>query len=146
MQVAEVELIYKSKIKASERPQITTSRDAYELLKQAWDENKIQFIEQFKVILLNRRNRVLGICEISSGGITGTFADCRLIFVAALKANATSVMLAHNHPSGSVQPSKSDLDLTEKIKHAGIFLDIKVVDHLILSDEKYYSFADEGDL
>ena len=97
-QVAEVELIYKTKVKASERPFIKTSKDGYDLLLKTWDENKIDFVEQFKVLFLNRANRVLGIYEVSSGGITGTVADPRLIFVAALRANACSIMISHNHP------------------------------------------------
>src|SRR3954447_26699528 len=85
--VGEVELIYKTKVKASQRPQITTSRDAYNLLLQLWDENKIEFVEQFKVLFLNRANKVLGAFEVSTGGISGTVADPRVIFAAALKCN-----------------------------------------------------------
>ena len=143
-QISEVELIYKSKVKAKERPQVIHSKDVYEIFKQSWDENKIDFVEQFKVMLLNRSNRVLGIYEVSTGGITGTVADPRVILAAALKANAVSIALAHNHPSGDLKPSRQDEALTQKIKNAGIFLDILVLDHVILSTESYYSFADEG--
>src|SRR6266540_5285092 len=94
-QVAEVELVYRSKVKASARPRVLTSRDVYEIFKQSWDENKIDFIEQFKIMLLNRSNRVLAIYEVSTGGITGTVADPRVIFTAALKANAVSIALCH---------------------------------------------------
>ena len=142
--VAEVELIYKSKVKASERPQITVSRDAYNVLMQTWDENKIEFVEQFKVMFLNKANKVLGICEVSSGGITGTVADPRLIFVAALKANCSGIIISHNHPSGNLKPSRQDEELTQKIKHAGEFLEIKLLDHVIVTNEGYFSFADEG--
>src|SRR3954467_2281465 len=86
MQVSEVELVYKTKVKASERPLVSTSKEVYELLKKYWDENKIDFIEQFKILLLNRANRVIGIYEISTGGVSGTIADPKLIFIAALKA------------------------------------------------------------
>ncbi len=143
-QIAEVELIYKTKIKASERPQIKTSKDAADLLKQIWDENKIDFVEQFKVLFLNRANKVLGIFEVSTGGVTGTVADPKLIFVAALKANACSIVISHNHPSGNLKPSQADEQLTQKIKQAGQLLDIKLLDHIIVSSEGYYSFADEG--
>ena len=95
-EIAEVELIYKSKIKASQRPQIRTSKDAADLLKQSWDENKIDFIEQFKVMFLNRGNKVLGIFEASSGGVTGTVVDPKVVFVAALKANACNIIISHN--------------------------------------------------
>lgn len=142
--VAEVELIYKSKVKPSERPQVKTSKDCYQLLLQTWDENKLEFVEQFKVILMNRAQRVLGIYEMSTGGVSGTVADPKLVFIAALKANACNIILSHNHPSGNLKPSRADEDLTRKIKEAGIFLDIKVIDHIIVTSEGYYSFSDEG--
>ncbi len=93
--VAEVELIYKSKVKASEPPQIATSKDAYKVLLQSWDENKIEFVEQFKVMFLNKANKVLGIYEVSTGGISGTVADPRVIFAAALKANCCGIIISH---------------------------------------------------
>lgn len=144
LKVAEVELVYHSKVKASERPQITCSNDAFELLKSIWEEGKIELLEQFKVLFLNRSNKVLCIYPLSSGGITGTVADPRLVFTAALKVNAVSMILSHNHPSGSLQPSKQDEELTTKIKGAALLLDMKVLDHLIITLEGYYSFADEG--
>ena len=143
-QVAEVELIYKSKVKASERPLISSALDAYNVLKDLWEEGKMDLVEQFKVLFLNRANRVLCLFNVSSGGITGTVADPRLIFTAALKVNAVALILSHNHPSGSLMPSRQDEELTQKIKSAGAFLDIKVLDHLIMSSEGFYSFADEG--
>ncbi|QEC69729.1 DNA repair protein [Panacibacter ginsenosidivorans] len=143
-QVAEIELVYKSKVKASERPKIITSKDAYKILLQTWDEDKMELQEQFKILLLNRGNKVVGIYEVSTGGITGTVADPRLIFTAALKANAVALILAHNHPSASLKPSNADTTLTQKIKEGGKLLDINVMDHLIICNEGYYSFADEG--
>jgi DNA repair protein RadC len=142
--VAEIELVYKSKVRPSERPLINSSRNCYELLLQTWDENKIDFVEQFKVLLLNRCNRVLGIYELSTGGIVGTVADVRLIMAAALKSNAVAIILSHNHPSGNLKPSRPDMELTAKIKEAGKYLDIQVLDHVIVTSEGYYSFADEG--
>ncbi len=143
-EVAEVELIYKTKVKASNRPKVTSAKEAYEVLIKAWDENKIEFVEQFKVLFLNRANKVLGIYEVSTGGITGTVADPRVIFAAALKANCSSIMISHNHPSGNLQPSRQDQELTHKIKLAGDLLEIKLLDHLIVTPEGYYSFANEG--
>ncbi|HEX8331140.1 MAG TPA: JAB domain-containing protein [Segetibacter sp.] len=142
--VAEVELVYKSKVKASQRPQITSSKDAYQVLSTAWDENKIDFVEQFKVLFLNRANKVLGIYDVSTGGITGTVADPRIIFAAALKANCCGIIVSHNHPSGNLKPSRQDEELTQKIKQAGQLLDIKLLDHVIITNEAYYSFSDEG--
>lgn len=143
-QVAEVELIYRSKVKASERPKITRSADAYELFMKYWNENKLEFVEEFKVMLLNKANKVLGICELTTGGVSGTVADPKLIFITALKCNASYVAIAHNHPSGNLKPSKADEQLTLQIKEAGKFLDLPLLDHLIVTTEGYYSFADEG--
>lgn len=142
--VAEVELVYKTKVKASERPLIKDSKDIYNVLKQVWDENKIEMLEEFKVVFLNRANRVTGVYDASSGGITGTVADPRLILAAAIKSLAVSIILSHNHPSGNLKPSKADEELTQKIKTAAAYHDIRVIDHIIISTEGYYSFADEG--
>ena len=142
--VTEVQLVYKSKVKPSERPQLKTSKDSYQLLLQTWDENKIEFVEQFKVVLMNRAQRVLGIYELSTGGVTGTVADIKLVFMAALKSNACSLIISHNHPSGNLKPSRAVEDLTHKIKAAGTLLDIQVLDHVIVTTEGYFSIADEG--
>jgi DNA repair protein RadC len=145
-QLAEVELVYKTKVNPSDRPKITTSRDAYQVLLTAWDDNTMELREEFKVLLVNRANRVLGIFELSKGGVSGTVADPKLIFTAALKANASNIILAHNHPSGNLQPSQSDMELTKRCKEAGKLLEVQVLDHIILTSERYFSFADEGHL
>ena len=142
--VSEVELVYKNKVKPSERPLVKSGKECYQLLLQTWDENKIEFVEQFKVVLMNRAQRVLGIYELSTGGVTGTVADPKLVFTAALKANACNIILTHNHPSGNLKPSRADEELTKKIATGGMYLDIKVIDHIIVTSEGYYSFADEG--
>lgn len=142
--VAEVKLTYRSKVKASDRPKITCAEDSREVLLKSWDLGKLEFVEQFKVLLLNRANQVLGIYEVSTGGIAGTVADPKLIFVAALKACASGIILCHNHPSGNLQPSAADIQLTKKIKEGGALLDIAVFDHIILTSEGYLSMANEG--
>ena len=144
--VSEIDIVYKrkSKCKVSERPKITTSRDCYEVFVHYWNEDKIELLEEVKVLLLNRANRVLQILPISQGGMTGTVADPRLILAAALKVGAVSVILCHNHPSGSLKASRADEELTQKIKCAAAYHDIKVLDHLIISNVGYYSFTDEG--
>lgn len=144
--VAEIELIYKTRVKASQRPKVSSSKEVYQILLESWDENKIEFIEQFKILLLNRGGRILGIYEVSSGGVSGTVADPKLIFSAALKANASSLILSHNHPSGNTRPSDADRQLTRRIKMAGELLDISVLDHIIVTTEGYCSFADEGEM
>ncbi|MFZ5973775.1 MAG: JAB domain-containing protein [Bacteroidota bacterium] len=143
-QVAEIQLTYKSNVKPSQRPKINSSRDAHTVLQETWDQTKIELVEQFKVMLTNRANKVLGIFEVSTGGISGTVADPKLIFAAAIKAAASGIILSHNHPSGNLQPSQADIDLTRKIKEAGRFLEIQLLDHIIITTEGYYSFADEG--
>lgn len=143
-QVAEIQLTYKSNVMPSLRPKITTSRDAFNILKENWDDTKIEFVEQFKVMLTNRAQKVLGIFEVSTGGVTGTVADPKVIFAAAIKASACGIILAHNHPSGNLSPSQADIDLTRKMKEGGKFLEIQLLDHIIVTTEGYYSFADEG--
>ena len=142
--VAEVELVYKTKVKASERPQVKTSHDGYNILHQIWNKDRIEMQEEFKVLLMNRSNKVIGVFEAASGGITGTVADPRLILATALKCLATGIILAHNHPSGNLKPSAADENLTSKIKEAAKYHDITVLDHLIITSEGYFSFADEG--
>lgn len=100
--------------------------------------------EQFKIILLNRNNRVIGVCEVSRGGMSGTLVDAKLVFGIALTAGACALVLAHNHPSGNLTPSKMDLQLTAKLKEGGKLLDVAVYDHLIISAEGYLSLADKG--
>ncbi len=141
--VSEIDLVYKTHVEPKHRPQITCSKDAYQVFKQAWEAEKIDLLEQSKVLLLNRSNHVLGIYNVSSGGITGTVVDKRLVFAAALKANASSIVLAHNHPSANLTPSYADTQLTEQFKEAGTLMDIAFLDHLIISRTAYYSFSDE---
>ena len=95
-------------------------------------------------MLLNRSHKVLGICSLTMGNVSGTIADPKLVFVTALKSNASYVIIAHNHPSCSLKPSRADEELTRKMKEAGKFLDLPLLDHLIITSESYYSFADEG--
>lgn len=100
--------------------------------------------EVFAVIFLNRANKINHFEIVSAGGITGTVADPRVILKKALEENAVSIILCHNHPSGSLKPSRADEELTNKIKEAAKYFDIKVIDHIIVSEDGYYSFADEG--
>lgn len=141
--VAEVQLSYKPHFKAQERPQINSSKQAYQILLNNWDRELINFIEQAKMILLNRNNRVLGIVDLSTGGGGATVVDLKVVFAIALKATATSLILAHNHPSGDLKPSSDDIRLTEKLKEAGKLLGIEIHDHLIISENGYYSMAEE---
>ena len=143
-QVTELKLVYNLKYKISDRPQINTSIEVYKVLKDNWNFEIIEFLEEFKIILLNRANRILGIMPISVGGTAGTIADPKVIFASALKCNAASIILVHNHPSGNLKPSQADIELTRKLKNAGQFLDLPVIEHIILTMDGYLSFVDEG--
>lgn len=142
--VTEVELVYHNKMKASERLQIRTSQDAYHILLRAWNDNKIELQEQCKVMLLDRKNGCMGISDISTGGIDSCIVDLKIVFATAIKASATGIILAHNHPSGNLTPSDADKKLTRRFVEAGQILDIKCLDHLIVTKDSYTSLADEG--
>jgi DNA repair protein RadC len=142
--VAEVNLTYSPNYKIADRPKIISSNDAYNLVLSQWNLDKINLLEEFKILLLNRANRVLGMVTLSQGGVSGTVVDPKLIFVAALKAAASYIILVHNHPSEELKPSNEDVKLTKKLVEGGKLLDILVVDHLIITKNRYYSFCDEG--
>ncbi len=125
----------------AEKPRITCSADAYEIIRPHLMD--LQH-EEFWIILLNRANMVLNTRCISKGGVSGTVADPKLIFKEALDHTASAVILSHNHPSGNRRPSDADIRLTKKVKEAGKLLDMPVLDHIIYTDNSYYSFADEG--
>ena len=141
--IPEITLSYKTTFRASDRPLVTCIEAAHDIFRQVWDDNKLDLLEEGKVMLLNRANRVIGICHLSSGGITGTVMDTRHVFAAAIKANACQIILAHNHPSDNLSPSSADRQLTEKMKAVGECHDIKVLDHLIICRSGYYSLMSE---
>ena len=140
--VGEVELTYKSTSRS--RSKIYSSEDAYKILLPTYKEGTICYKEYFKVLLLSQSNQVLGYTLISEGGITETCADVRVILQAALLTNSVALVLAHNHPSGNLKPSRHDMEITTPVKEAEKLMRISVIDHLILTDAGYYSFADEG--
>lgn len=144
--VAEIQLSYVTNVKPSDRPRIGSSEDAYRVLLDNWDSGQIEFVEEFKVLLMNRANRVLGIVHLSKGGTSATVVDAKLIFVSAIKANASAIILAHNHPSGNLNPSTHDISMTKKLAEGGKLLDIAVYDHIIVTANGHYSFGNEGRL
>ena len=123
------------------RQKITSSKDIFELFKPMLTDLPH---EEFWILLLNRANKVIKPIRISQGGVSGTVADTKIIFLSAIESLASSIILCHNHPSGNLKPSDSDISLTRKLKEAGKVLEIGVLDHIIFSDNGYYSFADEG--
>jgi DNA repair protein RadC len=142
--VAEVELVYRHRVPATQRPKVMTSQSAYEILRAAWDEDKICLLEQFRILILDRSNRVMAVSLISTGGMTGTVVDPKIVFATALKVRGAALILAHNHPSGNTTPSAADLQLTKNLKGGGQLLEMPVLDHLIITADGYYSMADEG--
>lgn len=123
------------------KPKISSSKDVYDYI--ICDLQDLKH-EEFWVLLLNRSNTIISKHQISSGGVSGTVADPKIIFKTALDKLASSIILIHNHPSGNLKPSEADLRLTSKMKESGTLLEIPVLDHLIITDSAYYSFADEG--
>jgi DNA repair protein RadC len=124
---------------------ITTPDQAADFIRQFYFDD-IEIFESFFILLLNQTNKTIGYAKISQGGISGTVVDVRIIAKYAIEALATSVILAHNHPSGNLTPSHSDISITEKIKAGLKILDINVFDHIILTADSYYSFENEGNL
>ena len=143
-ELAEIRVSYSTK--NSEKHKITSSSKAFDLLFDSWSKETIELQEEFKVMLLNNSNEVLGIYPLSKGGITGCVVDVRLVFAVALKCNATGMILAHNHPSGKLKPSNEDILITKKIKSGSTILDILLLDHLIITKNGFFSFSDEGNL
>ncbi|MEM1406531.1 MAG: DNA repair protein RadC [Bacteroidota bacterium] len=126
---------------STKKPKIRSSKNAYDLMKP--DLMDLSH-EEFWCLLLNRSNMVIKKCLVSSGGVSGTVADPKIIYKAALEVLATGIILIHNHPSGNPEPSQADINLTKKLKTAAAALDISLLDHLIFTEQGYYSFADEN--
>jgi len=141
--LAEIKVVYKSKQK--NKVKITNSKDVFDVIFPLFDKGTVGYQEQFYLLLLNYANCVLGWVRLSIGGTFKTVVDPKIIFALALKTNASGIILAHNHPSGNLSPSHCDEELTRRISEVGRLLEIKLLDHLIVSpEESYLSFADEG--
>lgn len=126
---------------AMELPKITSSKTVFEIMQPLIGEIAT---EEFWIVYLNNSNKILHKSQLSSGGLTGTVVDVRLVFKKAVEINSTAIILCHNHPSGNTKPSDADIQLTKKMKLGGETLDVKVLDHLIITEKAYFSFADEG--
>jgi len=140
--IAEVQISYSSHIKAKDRLKITGSMDAASAFRAIWPA--YDHIEFSYMLMLNRQNQILGYHQLSKGGMTGAVIDVRVVFQVALKACATSLILAHNHPSGNLETSDADRKISRQIKEAGKILDIPLLDHLIMTTDSFLSMADEG--
>lgn len=142
--VGEIKLRYKQK-KMINQPRVVTSGEAHRVLMEFFNQEIVGIQEQFIVLYLNQCNDLIGFYCMSYGGLTGTVADIRIILAVGLKTACTQLIVAHNHPSGNLQPSHADKELTRKLKESASLMDIRLLDHLIVSPTgQYLSFADEG--
>jgi DNA repair protein RadC len=147
LEVSEVEMTYKSKQKPSERPKITGSYEAVKIFKSLRDyEKNMEYKEVFYCMYLNKANKVLSVMRISEGTVSGTLVDIKMILQPAILQNASGIIMCHNHPSGNLTPSEADKQLTKKVKESAKIMDVALLDHVILTAEDSYSFADEGTL
>jgi DNA repair protein RadC len=142
--IEHIELVYRNKTKASDRPKVTNSNQAYSLLRKDWNDDTINLVEEFKLMAFDRQLRLMSIANISKGGMSGTVVDLKIIFTTALLRRAHRIIVAHNHPSGSKEPSKQDIRLTKRLKEAGDLLDLPLDDHLIVTDNDYLSMLEQG--
>lgn len=142
MKISEINVSYSTG--KEKKTKIKNSKQSYDVLLACWNKFTLELQEEFKVLLLNRNNLVLGIYSLSKGGVSSTIVDAKLLFSVALKCNASSIIISHNHPSGNVNPSEADIALTKKIRKAGKYLDIVLLDHIIVTTNGYFSFSDNG--
>jgi DNA repair protein RadC len=140
MKISEISISYSNS--KQKKLKVNNSKDSFSVLLDSWDKNIIELQEEFKVLLLNRSNTVLGVYPMSKGGASGTFVDAKLVFSVALKCNASSIIISHNHPSGNLNPSEADKVITKKLKKAGQYLDIVLLDHIIITKDDFFSFND----
>lgn len=142
--LSEVKVSYKSRSLVAFKPKISSSKDAEKVLREHWSDD-MELLEECNVLFLNKANQVKGIYRASRGGTSGTVVDLKIIFAAALKGMASAIIVAHNHPSGNLEPSRADIELTKRLQTVGLDLDLPVLDHLILAPHAgYYSFTDNG--
>lgn len=141
--VSEFSIKYSSNYDPSNALKISSSTSAAKLLRSIWEDD-LNHVERFYLLSLNRSNCVVSWSLVSLGGLAGTVADGKVIFQKALLSNAHGLILSHNHPSGQLTPSEADLSLTQKLCNFGKFIDLPILDHIILTPQDYYSFADHG--
>lgn len=141
--ITEVTINYSPRRKPTTLPIIRSSADSENCFRKVWSK-RIQHIEEMYLLLIDRANQVTGYMKVSMGGVSSTLVDPKVIFQAALKANSSGIIIAHNHPSGNIRPSENDIRLTRRIREAAGFMEISFLDHLIMTKESYFSFADDG--
>ncbi len=142
--LAEIRAVYKSRIKASERKDIRGPESVIEYLREIWDPRTLELTEDFVILCLNGSHQILGWVRISRGGLGSSLVDPRVIFAIALQTASSALVLAHNHPSGNLEPSPEDRRVTDHLIEAGKLLNIRVLDHVILTREGAFSFQENG--
>ena len=142
MELTEILTSYKNK--NQDAVKVSSSVEVYNFILNHWDDDTLDIQENVKILLLNSSNTILGVYDVSRGGINSTVIDLRLVLSVALKCLASSIILVHNHPSGNINPSEQDREFTKKIKSACKFLEIQLFDHIIITRYDYFSFADNG--
>ena len=140
------EITLKYKTGETHKVKITKSHDAEEILRTMFDSDILEYCESAIAIFLNRNNNTIGWIKVSQGGLNGTIIDIRMILATALKCGASGLIISHNHPSGNTEPSNCDKSLTKKLKEACAIMDIQLLDHLIITNDSFFSFADNGGL
>ena len=142
MELTEILISYKNK--NQDAVKVSSSVDVYNFILNHWDDDTLDIQENVKMLLLNSSNTILGVYDVSRGGINSTVIDLRLVLSVALKCLASTIILVHNHPSGNINPSDQDREFTKKIKSACKFLEIQLFEHIIITRYDYFSFADNG--
>lgn len=142
--LAEIRAVYKSRTKISGRKKTGGPSDVVEYLREIWNPATLELVEECILLCLNSSLQVLGWVKVSSGGFAASHVDPRLVFSVALQAASSAVVLAHNHPSGSLTPSEEDLKLTLRLSQAGAVLGVHLLDHLIITKDEHFSFSDHG--
>lgn len=144
--IPKIEVSFYPKRNPTKRVFIKCSQDSYRFLRTIWDMNTISLFEEFIVLFLDRRSGIIGWRKIGQGSTSGVVVNVQLIFGIATQCNTSAIIVAHNHPSANLKPSHQDKNITQRIRDGCKLFDIKLLDHLILTEESYYSFADEGDI
>jgi DNA repair protein RadC len=143
--IQEMEVVYLPTKLTTSNETITNSASAFHMFKQLFNPNTISYQEECVVLYLNNASRIIGAQKLSKGGINATVVDIRIILATALKSLSTAIIIAHNHPSGKLEPSDADKKITKQLSMASELMDIKLLDHIIIApDEGYFSFADDG--
>lgn len=142
--MSEIKAVYRSRTRTNERTQVRCARTAVDYLREIWNKDTLELTEDFVMVCLNGAHHALGWVRLSSGGFNRSTVDPRVAFSLALQAGASALIFAHNHPSGVVEPSPDDKQVTEKLSSAGKLLNIEVLDHIIIAKESYFSFTEHG--